>query len=118
MIERCYNPSHKAYARYGGQGIGVDPLFRYNPVAFMFYCDRVLGPRPEGHTLDRLNVYLGYTVGNLRWADDIKQNNNKQQHYPIPASDADDSRVFAKMEALQRGFDLFDAAELVDPLLS
>ncbi|MDB4770921.1 hypothetical protein OAG60_02475 [bacterium] len=102
MINRCYNPKADDYSHYGGQGIGVEPLWKDNPVMFAFYCERVLGPKPEGYTLDRINPYLGYTTGNLRWADATTQVVNQKVAWPLPVSVADDSAVFAKLAEYKR----------------
>lgn len=73
MLERCRNPKLRAYAAYGGRGITV--------------CDRWLsfenfladmGPRPEGKTIDRVNVDGNYEESNCRWATLAEQARNKR----------------------------------------
>lgn len=72
MIDRCFNPSNKRWKNYGGRGITVEDylLSLGNFSAYM-------GEAPEGHTLDRIDVNLGYTRGNLRWVDTKTQSLNK-----------------------------------------
>lgn len=74
MIQRCTNPSSPSYARYGARGLTVceDWLIFEN-----FYRD--MGPRPPGHTIDRLNNAEGYSASNCRWATPVEQAHNKNR---------------------------------------
>lgn len=86
MHERCYNPKHMAYHNYGGRGIQIAPEWnRYNPKfegntqepfeAFL----KEIGPRPsKQHSVDRINNDLGYQPGNVRWATDLEQAQNRR----------------------------------------
>lgn len=69
---RCFNPRLESYPRYGGRGITMSEEWRTNFSAFL----RDLGPCPEGHTLDRIDVNGHYAPGNCRWALPIVQQNN------------------------------------------
>lgn len=71
MCKRCLNPKYKRYAQWGGRGIGIDPAWKNFEV---FLKD--LGPRPEKHTLDRIDNSLGYSKANCRWADQKTQTRN------------------------------------------
>lgn len=80
MKRRCLSPRYKRYAQYGGRGIKI--------------CDRWLGPdgfpnfladmgkRPQGLTLDRVNVDGNYEPGNCRWATNLEQQRNRQPTGP------------------------------------
>lgn len=73
MKTRCNNPKHKRFHYYGGRGIT--------------YCDKWesfegfladMGERPQGKSLDRIDVNGCYCKDNCRWATDIEQANNKR----------------------------------------
>jgi len=51
MLKRCRNPKNKNYPNYGGRGISV--CARWSEYV-NFLAD--MGERPEGKTLDRINV--------------------------------------------------------------
>lgn len=70
---RCLNPKSKDYPRYGGRGIDIDP--RWNDFA-VFAAD-VGEPAAEGLTIDRIDNARGYWPGNVRWATDREQSNNR-----------------------------------------
>jgi len=74
----CYNKSHRAYHSYGGRGIKMYYRWKDDPVAFCEWLDRFLGPRPEGHSLDRINNDGDYEPRNLRWADAKTQRENQR----------------------------------------
>lgn len=69
--ERCNNPRVENYAEYGGRGI------RFMFKSFEDFI-AVLGPRPAGHTLDRVDNDGHYTPGNVRWATYSQQNANQR----------------------------------------
>lgn len=72
MLQRCTNPNHEKWHRYGGRGISV--------------CDRWkdyqnflndMGTRPPGMTIDRENNDGNYEPSNCRWATQKTQGNNR-----------------------------------------
>lgn len=75
MKRRCDDPRHPAYPNYGGRGVRYDPRWVSFPA---FYKD--MGDRPPGTSLDRLDVYEGYTKANCRWADRETQANNTRRN--------------------------------------
>ncbi|MFI7073581.1 hypothetical protein [Micromonospora sediminicola] len=74
MRDRCYRPSTNGYASFGGRGIEVCDRWRDNFGAFL----HDMGERPEGMTLDRINVDGNYTPDNCRWATPSQQIANRR----------------------------------------
>jgi len=56
MIQRCYNPKHPAWSRYGGRGITVCHRWRKFE---NFIAD--MGPRPQGKS----RVYSQYSIDRI-----------------------------------------------------
>lgn len=74
VIERCYNPTASNFEHYGGRGIQMDERWLNSFDAFA--AD--MGPRPEGLSLDRIDVNGNYGPQNCRWADRFTQARNKR----------------------------------------
>lgn len=71
---RCQNPRNKKYPLYGGRGITFSAAWRDDFEAFL----SEVGPRPSPlHSLDRIDSNGNYEPGNVRWATDEEQNNNR-----------------------------------------
>jgi hypothetical protein len=73
MKKRCLNPNHKAYHRYGGRGVTICPEWGYFE---NFYAD--MGPRPEGTSLDRIDIDGNYEPTNCRWIAIKEQSQNRE----------------------------------------
>jgi len=72
MKQRCRNPNHPEYPRYGGRGITV--CDRWADSFESFLAD--MGDRPEGFTLDRVDNEGNYEPENCEWALQNVQNRN------------------------------------------
>jgi hypothetical protein len=85
MVERCSNPNHVMWKRYGGRGIAVCKAWKDSFEAFL----EDMGERPRNHTIDRLDGHKGYWCGhcdeclsenrkaNCRWATRKEQSENR-----------------------------------------
>jgi hypothetical protein len=73
MIERCEKTYCRRYADYGGRGIKVCDRWK---VFENFYAD--MGDRPEGMSLDRIDVNGNYEPSNCRWATPQQQRANRR----------------------------------------
>lgn len=81
IVQRCTNPSHAHYPRYGGRGITVHPDWAYDAAKFIRYVEDTLGAKPSpSHTIDRVENDTGYAPGNLRWATQLEQQNNRSSN--------------------------------------
>lgn len=81
-VQRCHNPSHRSYGRYGAVGIAVCEEWRNDFLAFV----RDVGPRPAGSTLDRIDGSKGYEPGNCRWSTPKEQANNMRNNRHVLAT--------------------------------
>lgn len=81
IIQRCTNPSTKAYPNYGGRGITICDRWLYgeaNLSAFECFLSDI-GRRPsEKHSVDRINNDGNYDPGNCRWASRKSQARNQR----------------------------------------
>lgn len=74
MKQRCLNPKATDFKYYGERGITVCDRWRESFEAFL----EDMGERPEGLTLDRVDVNGNYEPGNCRWATAAQQSANRR----------------------------------------
>jgi hypothetical protein len=98
MMSRCYNAKHRWYSRYGGRGITVHAEW-HDPTVFVAEITSLLGDRPEGMTLDRVDNDCGYTPENVRWASRSTQTRNRAKIRRISLSDGQISEMRAQRKA-------------------
>jgi hypothetical protein len=87
MHKRCERSEHPSFANYGGRGIRV--CSRWSDF-LAFVAD--MGPRPDGHSIDRRDNDRGYECGvcqecvtagrkpNCRWVTQATQNRNRSNN--------------------------------------
>jgi hypothetical protein len=79
MIRRCYDTKSKGYKNYGARGIKV--CLRWRNSFTDFTLD--MGPRPDGHSIERKNNDGPYCPDNCVWATRTQQNRNTTRNRVI-----------------------------------
>jgi hypothetical protein len=74
MIRRCTDEKFDSYKYYGGRGIKVEDN------AWLDFNNFLLdmGDRPNGTSLDRIDVNKGYYKDNCKWSSSTEQANNRR----------------------------------------
>lgn len=78
MIQRCTNIKNNNYKNYGGRGIKIcEKWLEFKG----FYED--MGDKPEGLSLDRIDVNGNYCKDNCKWSTNIEQHNNMRRNVKV-----------------------------------
>lgn len=72
MNRRCYDTNSPSFKDYGGRGIEVCERWH---TSFDNFCTD-MGLRPEGMSIDRINVNGNYEPDNCKWSSRLEQRNN------------------------------------------
>ncbi len=76
MKERCSNPNHDSYRKYGGRGIAVCQRWAKSFVDFL----SDMGEAPRNCSIDRIDTLGNYEPGNCRWATSKEQSRNARHN--------------------------------------
>jgi hypothetical protein len=80
MIARCHQPTAKAFKDYGERGIVVCAEWRCNFTAFHRDVSALPHFGEKGYSLDRVDNGGNYEPGNVRWATQKEQCNNRRDN--------------------------------------
>lgn len=76
MLQRCTNPRHKKFHRYGGRGITVCEAWRHS---FRLFIES-MGPCPPNYSIERKDNDGNYEPGNCEWIPTKNQWRNKSKN--------------------------------------
>ena len=76
MKSRCFNKNTISWHNYGGRGITVCKKWTTSFESFL----KDMGEKPEGKSLERINVNGDYKPSNCKWATNVEQGNNRRNN--------------------------------------
>jgi len=76
MVRRCSVDTVNRWKHYGGKGVVVCERWKSSYLNFL----EDMGERPEGKSLDRIDVNGDYCPENCRWATGKEQGRNKNSN--------------------------------------
>ena len=89
MKQRCNNPNHSEYHRYGGRGIRVYPYWENSFESFKKWA--LANGYQDDLTIDRINNDAGYNPRNCQWisrSENSKKNTGPRKLVPQKARKA------------------------------
>jgi|SRR5882757_437353 len=79
MMDRCYDPDHPMFPRYGGRGIKVCDEWHN----FATYAVQLPAGYFDKAHLDRIDNDGDYEPQNVRWVSALENHNNRADHFRI-----------------------------------
>ncbi|THD35699.1 MAG: hypothetical protein E7773_10150 [Sphingomonas sp.] len=78
MKQRCSDPNHRSYHRYGGRGIQVCDEWRKDFRAFQSWA--INNGYADDLTIDRIDNDKGYSPENCQWVSQRAQSHNRHDN--------------------------------------